>query len=497
MILLCNTCSLSATNRANVLLAEVIITILWILEDFFWVQGGFWPGTVFATLAFLWSFVFISWAVEYSSTREIVHSIAQMLWTLGNGIWLFGELHDVQYPNNAWQLEDGCCTIASVVLAAALALMVSFSCVAYFIPLDSPGDVFFEDHDVFNAHVPFFRRWRHFELLHLMFWLGKDLAWTMSMKVLWIIFAVPTVTMAVYFVFISHLFLPVHLESSSCVEEEVINEEDPPLQKTELYSIRRLYESTLLWVSGNILYATSELFIPKGEDFVALISAKPWQLVSSVRWWSGVLFILSVFPLCHFDMFHLGKTVDSECTDPSIQTVTTPTSRDTTISTTITTITNACNVAIVGGVRKPDSDSCESVLELATGNSRHFCNKEGNYTDKRYNEQCFHDDIIYKAQHTGGRNSSSAASPNSTPKDCHAMINKQLPVFMTKSISPQPHTLLSPIASKYIRNLASADERASLVPPNSVAAPNYGYCSNSKVDLNADSKTVEVDVTSS
>ena len=54
-----------------------------------------------------------------------------------------------------------------------------------------------------RSRFSYFQNWRQYEYMHIVCWLGKDWAWTVGFKVLWVLFSVPTLLLALDFVWVT------------------------------------------------------------------------------------------------------------------------------------------------------------------------------------------------------------------------------------------------------------------------------------------------------
>lgn len=61
----------------------------------------------------------------------------------------------------------------------------------------------FNDLKIAPRFPQYFKSWRDYERMHIVFWLGKDCAWNTLNKTMWIIFVVPTFIFALDYVFMT------------------------------------------------------------------------------------------------------------------------------------------------------------------------------------------------------------------------------------------------------------------------------------------------------
>ena len=59
---------------------ENIHLYLWLLKDLSWAQDWYYSGMIFGSLAVMWSFFIVLYALQSSATNEIFISVALFLW---------------------------------------------------------------------------------------------------------------------------------------------------------------------------------------------------------------------------------------------------------------------------------------------------------------------------------------------------------------------------------------------------------------------------------
>lgn len=257
--------------------AENLHVYLWAGKDLSWMTGYFYSGVIFGGLAVIWSLYIVIYhaMIRTVNSWEIICGVTQALWLLGNYIWMIGELHDIEWPNEE-PIYDLCTVRAGYVLKLALVLSGVF--VLFIKPLNilRPSE---EALEYFNERAhrqsifpPFVHSWRDYENTHIFFWLGKDTAWNASIRSMWVIFVIPTLLIAGDFVV-----------STFYVKNAIVDHAH--------------YVAVMIWVFGNIVWAAGETF--------ELDIDKPYKLfpsssnaIHTCRFWASWLLLATYIPIC-------------------------------------------------------------------------------------------------------------------------------------------------------------------------------------------------------
>jgi len=245
-----------------------------------------------------------------SNAHEAIVQLCQTGWLGANFWWMLGELHDHEYgfpaPGTQWyarhNAQAGWLLDSSLIVCGLYSLLLR--------PmgwLPAPSEA---------ARKPYKRAllrprravrwalrlsngaeqsdWRVYENMHLFFWLGKDSAWAhfdtgdtpARRAVMWILFAVPTISVSVDFFVLS-----------VCKREGIVEHAH--------------YVAAFLWVSANIAWAAGELWGDAYHDAAVGLVGGPLPVSSdsdvgesysqfvlqSGRWWSAWLCISAYVPL--------------------------------------------------------------------------------------------------------------------------------------------------------------------------------------------------------
>lgn len=235
----------------------------------------------FGTAAVIWSGFLLFKTFLVKNYVESWHYVGQFFWLLANYWWMWGEIHDSEYPDEPKIYKDHTFQASIVMTAALLWIFAYYVVISPFklLPITSEealapytdGDI--EPHAFLAPLVP---TWRRYENLHILFWLGKDTAWIHRWPIMWWPFAVLTVVIAVDFVVTTSLY-PGHGVSHAH------------------------YIAQAAWVLSNLVWAFSELYFGEEELPPPLIPVDPVSAAASARWWSSWLLVaaLAVLAAAH------------------------------------------------------------------------------------------------------------------------------------------------------------------------------------------------------
>jgi hypothetical protein len=147
------------------------------IKDLAWVCDWFYCGVVAGSLTMLWSVFLLARTFAVKNYVETWHYFAQFLWLGGNFWWMWGELHDAQYPHatpiyDRNQQQTGYLMIGAfcflsvyyVIVRPCKLLKVSPAALAAY---DETG---MDQHWFLRCCCP---RWRQYENCHIFFWLVR------------------------------------------------------------------------------------------------------------------------------------------------------------------------------------------------------------------------------------------------------------------------------------------------------------------------------------
>lgn len=122
----------------------------------------------------------------------------------------------------------------------------------------------------------YFKYWRQYEHAHTFCWLGKDLSWNTYNPYTWVLCLIPTVLIAVDFIWVTF--------RTKCMMEDCLH-----------------YVAQLLWVVGNMFWAMGNIFILSDDDgsddsaynmFAMTAAAK-----ARLRNWGSWMLFVAYWPL--------------------------------------------------------------------------------------------------------------------------------------------------------------------------------------------------------
>ena len=121
-----------------------------------------------------------------------------------------------------------------------------------------------------KSRFSYFITWRQYEHAHTLFWLGKDLSWNRLEPVPWILFSIPTILIAVDFIWVTW-------------------------NKGQVVDSAH-YMAQLIWVLANLTWAGGEIFNPRYDEPIPITTRSP-TAYKTCRWWSSILLVLAFVPI--------------------------------------------------------------------------------------------------------------------------------------------------------------------------------------------------------
>lgn len=187
--------------------SEYLHLYLWVIKDLSWTQDWLYSGYIFGILAIIWSFFLIIRSLYYRNFYETIVSVAQLLWLVANFWWMTGEVHDYYFPNDYPQYEDRQRQASYIMMSALCWLGVYYFIIRPLGLLKPNADAvaIYDDTGLSTRFPLFFNTWREYENIHILFWLGKDTAWSANVQSMWVIFVIPTLTIAFDFVLVTSM----------------------------------------------------------------------------------------------------------------------------------------------------------------------------------------------------------------------------------------------------------------------------------------------------
>jgi hypothetical protein len=251
---------------------------MWMVKDLAWAQGWYAVGMISGAAALVWSAVLEYLALKEKNYVEAWHYMAQFLWLLGNFWWMWGDLHDTAYPKEVPLYAEAKSQSAVVLIAAMAFLTFNYAVLRPFKLLPPAPDHSaqrYNDSEVKpppHLHLLFlFPTWRQYEHVHILLWLGKDLALALLAPVPWCAASALTLAVAADFAATTSSYPGMAVDHAH-------------------------YVAQLLWVVASAAWAFDELLLRGGDtdtDVAPLLPPTPAALRSG-RWWSAWILIAAL-----------------------------------------------------------------------------------------------------------------------------------------------------------------------------------------------------------
>ena len=238
---------------------------LWILKDLSWTLDNFWMSAICGSLAIAWCVVLILVAYRGRDWEEMYMLIATILWLFGNFWWMTAETgidgdDDVHSKQSSFMLMAGLLWLAVFyfVLRPCGIILESPAVTELYLALD------------LKPRLPlYFKNWRQYEYLHMLFWVGKDLSWNLMFLPTWVLALSLTLTLGIDFIWISY-------------------------DKGYVIDTAH-YAAQLLWVMANAAWAAGEFFTDSDEAYA--LSDHSHRALQTGRWWADVLLVTAFAPI--------------------------------------------------------------------------------------------------------------------------------------------------------------------------------------------------------
>ena len=243
---------------------------LWMAKDLSWTQDWYIGGMFFGTAAVVMSGYLVFQTFLLKNYVEAWHYIGQFFWLLSSYWWMWGEIHDSEYPDEPETRHDHTHQARVIIGCAFCWVLAYYAVVKPFKLLPANSDeatAAYEEADI-EPHsfvAPIIPTWRRYENLHILFWLGKDTAWIFDWSIMWWPFAALTVAIAADFVATTSLYPGYGIHHAH-------------------------YVAQALWVVANLLWAFSD--ITYGEDLIPEPLLSPTS--RSLRWWAAWLLVAAL-----------------------------------------------------------------------------------------------------------------------------------------------------------------------------------------------------------
>lgn len=237
---------------------------LWILKDLAWTLDNFWMSAVCGTMAVAWCGILVIVAYRNGDWEEIYMLVSTILWIVGNFWWMAAETNIVGD-------DDTHALQTSYMLETGLGWLVLFYLVLRPLNVIRETPAVTEQFLILDLHSRFsyFKNWRQYEYLHMLFWISKDLSWNRLFKPTWWIAFVMTTLLGVEFIWVSY-------------------------KKGYVVDVAH-YVAQLFWVLANGAWAYGELYTDFDDPY-PLGDANP-NAVKTGRWWGSVLLVIAFIPI--------------------------------------------------------------------------------------------------------------------------------------------------------------------------------------------------------
>jgi hypothetical protein len=265
---------------------------LWILKDLAWTLDNFWMSAVCGSMAVAWCGILVAVAYRSEDWEEIYMLVSTILWIVGNFWWMAAETDivgddDTHALQTSYMLETGLGWLAIfyLVLRPLNVIKETPAVTQQFLVLD------------LHPRFSYFKNWRQYEYLHMLFWISKDLSWNRYYKPTWWAAFVMTTLLGIDFIWVSY-------------------------KKGYVVDVAH-YVAQLFWVFANGAWAYGELYTDLDDPY-PVGDANP-TAVKTGRWWASVLLVISFIPilLLYFVWFPYMylKTGDTKDDDPQVPTL--------------------------------------------------------------------------------------------------------------------------------------------------------------------------------
>jgi hypothetical protein len=238
---------------------------LWILKDLGWTLGNKYLAYVTGVSALLWCGLLFAICVWKNDVEDGYMTVTLTLWLAANFWWMCAEV-DIQGDDDTNALQT------SYIMETGIGWAV-----LYYV-LWRPLDIIKENKEITADYLAmgllprfsYFLNWRQYEHLHTLLWLGKDFSWNRMFWPTWVIFAIPTVLIAIDFMYCTY--------------------------QKRLFVDFVHYVSQFLWIISNLVWAGGELFDMKYDDPYPLGDHSK-EAVRTCRWWSAIILLVSLIPI--------------------------------------------------------------------------------------------------------------------------------------------------------------------------------------------------------
>jgi hypothetical protein len=259
---------------------ENFLVYLWIIKDLAWTQTWYQTSIAFGFLSVFVQSILLLQSIYDRNFSEAWHNTATTMWLFSNFWAMTGEEYDEKFSLN--RLGDARDLQSGYLMGATLCWLGLYHILLYpfgFIPVAAKSVIptRYEEAGL-KSRFFFFQNWRQYEYMHIVCWLAKDWSWTMGFKWLWIFWSVPTLFVAVDFVYVTGKFKLLVIDYAH-------------------------YWAQLMWVIGNIIWASGDFFYDPDAGPVPLYEWRPLSL----RWWASWTIATALLPIMWLYAYYFPK----------------------------------------------------------------------------------------------------------------------------------------------------------------------------------------------
>eukprot|EP01038_Epipyxis_sp_PR26KG_P016153 gene16153-21956_t len=240
---------------------------LWIAKDLSWSQNLYWCSMIFGSMALSWCLVLAYHAISSRCYEEVYMLIPLIIWLSANFVWMAGEVFngddDIVVPRSAIMME------------VAIAWILFYHIVLRPLKLLPADELMTRRYSKagLNCRFSYFQNWRQYEHAHTLCWLGKDLSWNQLNPYFWIICLIPTVTIAMDFIWTTHRTKRMAIDTAH-------------------------YIAQLIWVLGNFTWALGNIFVNRdGDDNAFEIFHMSRAAAEHCRWYASWVLLFAYLPI--------------------------------------------------------------------------------------------------------------------------------------------------------------------------------------------------------
>jgi hypothetical protein len=263
---------------------EWLLLYMWMVKDLAWALSWYFIGIGFGTLAVLWSIYLLFLSLKANHYIEAWHFAAVLFWLAGNFWWMWGDLHDAQYPSEE-KIYNSSKFQGVVILSIAFGSMIFYYTIVRPCKLlPAPPDEVEQYYSQSEVKPParlqllfLFPTWRQYEHISIFLFLGNNISYCLFWPVLWCISTSLTLLVAADFAATTSFYRGMAVDHVHTI-------------------------AVLLWAIATAAWTGDELLIrhSDSEPAVTLFSGGPAEYKSG-RWYCAciIIFALAMIGVLH------------------------------------------------------------------------------------------------------------------------------------------------------------------------------------------------------